>query len=326
MGYSLITAGQGLKRIMAKEIAPVYSLIGNDIFFQDTIINGITNKFLSEEGEKNTIVLGNDSEEQLLTGLNSTSLFSQKAIFVVRNSMKIKSKYSLDILDYCKSPNLDKIVIFIYDDFYLKNKLKDQISKYSIDIDMRTPFPNKIKEWVNYYLKKNKINLSNHILDQLINEYGENINNVINEIDKLYLYSNSKTEELDSKLNINIYKKENQVWKLLDSVGKRDKAKSLDIYSELYNNNTPLIKVLLNLLDLFKEILNKKMNIDSGKIIRNKIILKNLYIYENKFSIDQILFAIKLLRNCDVVSKTTSINEKYLVNAILVEICEGVYV
>ena len=118
-------------------------------------------------------------------------------------------------------------------------------------------------------------------------------NNVINEIDKLYLYSNSKVEELDSILNVNIYKKENQVWKLLDSIGKKDKSRSLDIYAELYNNNTPLIKILLNLLDFFKELINKKVNIDSGKIIRNKIILKNLYIYEGKFSIDEILYAIK---------------------------------
>ena len=50
----------------------------------------------------------------------------------------------------------------------------------------------------------------------------ESINNVINEIDKLYLYSNGKMEKINSIINSNIYKKENQVWKLLDSIGKRN--------------------------------------------------------------------------------------------------------
>ena len=323
MTNNLITPGQGLRRIMAKEITPVYTLIGDDIFFQDTIVNGIIKIFLKDGGEKNIIILGSDSEEDLLIGLNSNSLFNQKSVFVVRNSKKIKSKYQSDIIDYCKSPNDDNIVIFIYDDPYLKNKFKEQICEVSTAIDMRTPFPNKIKEWVSYYNKKNNINLSDPIINELVDNYGENINNVINEIDKLYLYSNSKVDEIDSLLNMNMYKKENQVWKLLDSIGKRDKSRSLDIYLELYNNNTPLIKILLNLLDFFKELINQKINIKSGKIIRNKIILKNLYIYGNKFSIDEILYAITVLRNCDLVSKTKSINEKYLVNSILVDICEG---
>ena len=66
-------------------------------------------------------------------------------------------------------------------------------------------------------------------------------------------------------INSNIYKKENQIWKLLDSIGKRDASNSIDIYSQLYNNNIPLIRILLNLLDLFKEMINQKLEIKEGK-------------------------------------------------------------
>ena len=55
----------------------------------------------------------------------------------------------------------------------------------------------------------------------------------------------------------------------------------------------------------------------------NKIILKNLNTYGRNFSAEQILNAIVLLRDCDLIIKTTSINEKYFFYSILVEVCEG---
>ena len=144
------------------------------------------------------------------------------------------------------------------------------------------------------------------------------------EIDKLYIYSNSKSGEVSSLIYYNNNKKENQVWKLVDSIGRKDLKKSMEIYSGLYRNNTPMIKILLNLLDLFKEMINQKINVPPN-IIRNKILLRNLNIYIDKYSTDEIIHAINALRTCDLVSKTTSINEKYLIHSILVDICEGAH-
>ena len=54
-----------------------------------------------------------------------------------------------------------------------------------------------------------------------------------------------------------------------------------------------------------------------------KPLLKNLNIYGGKYSMDDVLYGIKVLRNCDFMRKTTSIKEQYLVNSILVDICKG---
>ena len=182
---------------------------------------------------------------------------------------------------------------------------------------------NTIKEWVKYYSKRNDFDLPDSIINKLIDSYGDNINNVINEVDKLYLHSSGKIDDVDSIIKSNIYKKESQVWKLLDSIGKKNISDSITIYTQLYNNNVPMIRVLLNLLDLFKELINQKLKVKEGKFVRNKIILKNLNTYGRNFSAEQILNAIVLLRDCYIKIKTTSINEKYFFYSILVEICEG---
>ena len=323
MAKNLITPGQSLRRIMSREIVSTYSFFGKDYYFQDLIIDAISSIILSNEGEKNNYIIGIDKEEDVINNLNSNSLFSQKSVIVVKNSKKIKSKFQSEILDYCKAPTSDKVLIFIFDDPYATNKFIDELSPLSTCVDVRSPFPNKMREWAKYYSKKNNFNLSDDIINQLVENYGDNINNVINEIDKLHLYSNGKMEQINSIINSNIYKKENQVWKLLDSVGKKNISSSIDIYTQLYNNNTPMIRILLNLLDLFKELINQKLKIKEGKFIRNKIILKNLNSYSRNFSAEQILNAVTLLRDCDLIIKTTSMNEKYFFYSILVEVCEG---
>ena len=103
-----------------------------------------------------------------------------------------------------------------------------------------------------------------------------------------------------------------------------NRTNSIDIYTQLYNNNTPMIRILLNLLDLFKELINQKLKIKEGKFIRNKIILKNLNNYCRNFSTEQILNAVTLLRDCDLIVKTTSMNEKHLMHSVLAGICGGV--
>ena len=323
MAKNLISPGQGLRRIMSKEIAPVYVLLGEDYFFQDLIVDALIDFTISNKGEKFFQIMGVDPEEKLLDHMNLNSLFSQKSVVVVKNAKKIKVKFQSEIIDYCSSPSDDKIIIFIYNDPYATNKFIDQICSLSTCIDTRAPFPNKMKEWVKYYSKKNQVYLPDTSINQLVDNYGDNLSNIMNEIDKIYIQSKGDSEQITSLISSNIHKKENQIWKLLDSIGRKDAATSIEIYSQLYNNNTPIIRILLNLLDFFKELINQKINVKEGKFLRNKIILRNLNLYGNKFSVDEILNAILLLRNCDLTVKTTSINETHLFHSIVAEICEG---
>ena len=320
MAKKLITPGQTLKRIMAKEVAPVYIFLGEDSFFHDIVIDSIVNVF---EGQKVNFILGVDSEQDVINSFNMGSLFSSKEVIIIRNPKKINTKYHQEMIDYCKSPIEDKIAIFIYDDPYVSNKFIDGISSYATSVDMRAPFPNKMKEWVLYYLKKNKISLSASTVNQLLDSYGYSTRAVINEIDKINILSNGKSDDKMESLIPNYYKKETQLWKLIDAIGKKDISRGIDIYSNLYNNNIPLVRIILNLMDLFRELIDFKLNNKTGKFIRNKILLKNLNIYGAKYTMDDIMHGITTLRNCDLMGKTSSIKERYLANSILVDICEG---
>ena len=101
MAKNLITPGQALRRIISREVASIYSFFGKGHYFRDLIVNGISKIMLSNEwGEKNNFIIGVDKEEDVLSNLNSNSLFFQKSVIVVKNSKKIRSKSVAVILTF----------------------------------------------------------------------------------------------------------------------------------------------------------------------------------------------------------------------------------
>ena len=110
---------------------------------------------------------------------------------MIRNFNKISQNLKSIIIQYISKPNSDNIIIFVSDDFYSKNKFLTSISNQSFSVDTRTPFPNKIREWVNYYIKTQGLNIESPIIDELIDSFNDSISTIVNEIEKLYLFNNN---------------------------------------------------------------------------------------------------------------------------------------
>ena len=116
------------------------------------------------------------------------SLFNNKKIYIIKNFSRLPSSYQKTLTEYLNQSNIDNILIFILDDFIIKNKFSKIISEKTTVIDTRTPInKNKIKEWVIYYYNKENINISDSALDYLIDNYSDDITTIINEIEKHYL-------------------------------------------------------------------------------------------------------------------------------------------
>ena len=317
-----ISTGQIVRRIRAKEISSVYILWGDDFLLQDMVIDQLKEQFIPQ-GSKKTFHMGIDDEMSLMNELTSLSLFDDKKLIVVKNIKKISSKYYKEILEYVSSSSLDTVLVFAVNDAYYKTKFIESVSKEATNVDTRVPFPNKMKEWVGYKSKTEGMNISQNNLDVLIDLYGDNSINVYNEIVKLSIQYGDSAFDMDISTNSRI-KKDSQVWKLVDYVGKKDYRSAINSYNSLYTNNVGIGTIIFNLFSLFRDMLVSRIDKgqQKGKYVRNKILLKNYNIYSSNYSIEENLSAIKFLRDCDFLSKTTSINQKILLSIAMLQICE----
>ena len=157
------------------------------------------------------------------------------------------------------------------------------------------------------------------MINDLVDKYGDSISHVINEIENLYLFGieNSDYSQQSNKTYF--------LWQLQDAIGKKETYKSLNIANSLLNNGISLIQVITNLSNLFSQLLYREENKGKFKYTGlNKIITKNLNYYNKKYSFSEIKNAILILRNYDIIYKSSSIKDTILLDLIIVKICKGI--
>ena len=316
-----ISIGKIIRSFATNDLQPNYFLLGSDSFLQNFFVKSLKKKF---DFNQRAIYLNLKEESDvnfLIEQLNSMSLFSSKNIFVLRNfnHLSRKNQNTLDI--FLKRKELEIILVFILDDYRITNKFSKTIAEQSILIDTQTPFyEKKIKEWVIFYLKQRKYKINNQTIDFLIQNYGDDLSNIINEIEKVILFD-QKYEKVHD-YNKSIFK-QMHVWNLLDSLGNKNMNLSISIFKNLILNGYSAIPIIINLSNFYIELLSNNINSQYNGL--NKIINSRLNKYKLNYEYSEISNIILELRNIDIILKSTSIKEDLLFIPLILKICKGKY-
>ena len=312
----LFSLGQAIKNIRNNNISSSYFLYGNDIFMQDFFIEEFKKKI---NINSYLYYLGYDQEENFFNEISNLSLFDSKKLIIIKNISRLTVKSKKKLLEYLSDSKSDNYLILVKNNFDSRNKFVDSLIKESTPIDVRTPFESKMKEWVNYIIKKEKITIQdNKIIEDYIDAYGDNISNVINYI---------KIDFLSNNNSINIYNRNYYLWHFQDSIGKKDLNKSIDIFSSLLLNGNSINLMIIYLFSLFEgiyEFLKNKKNSHNNFFV-NKIIKNRFNIYSRNYSINEIEHIILKLKELDFLSKNSSININNSTLCLSTNICSGYY-
>ena len=314
-----------------REIKPnsekLYLLSGDDYFLQKFFISKL-NEINNNKYQLRYLNL--DEEEDLnilIHEISFGSLFSNNNLFILRNSTKLSIKNKDEIILYLNNPKDSLIIIFISEDYYTKNKFFKTISTISKHIDTRTPFPNKIKEWIKYYITKNKIEIDTNLLDEIIFSNNDEIYSIINEIEKLYLISDCNKIEYNAN-NLIIKNNRNiRPWQLLDSLGKKNIELSIKNMEDLLAIGYSVIPLIINQYNFYIYLL-ELFNSDTQHITvygLNKIIISNMIKYSKEYTESELMNILIDLKNMDILVKTTNLNHKNLLSIFIIKICQGYY-
>lgn len=324
------SVGQIIRRVRAREIAPVYALFGGDPFLEDYFIKELTGAFPEKSIEMKHLSLDQDTDEGLFGELSAISLFEEKRIIIVRELKKLKSKSGRkELIQYIQSPNPSIVLLLISPDYDLRKSFFKQIADHSELLDLRPPFKEEMKKWVRYIAHSHKIQITESTLDQFIHNYGDSTAHVINEIEKTAIMLGEGIELNEENLSkLEGYDRVFQLWQLQDSLGKKDLNTSLEITRSLLENGTQIPQILIRLVYLYQQMLWKKMGRSKpvGYTGINKIITSNLNRYDSSYTHNELIHLLQDLRKMDVLSKSTSLDEEALLQPFIVKICRDQYV
>ena len=322
MSYSV---GKAIRELNNKN-DNIYYLSGDDYFLQKFFITSLEKTYSNEYKTR----YFNFEEEMdvkiFFEEIVSNSLFSSKDIFIIRNITRISINNKDNILEYINNPKEDLIIILVSDDYYTKNKFSQSLASRVKLIDTRTPFPNKVREWINYYVKTKKIDIDYSLLDDIISFNNDEISTIINEIEKIYLANNCDKISYDNIDNTSKSDKNIRPWHFLDSLGDKNIQKSTSIIAALQKNGYSIIPIMINLYNFYMCMLFYKNNLgNTFSYGLNKIINNNMIQYSKKYSVNEISNIIIDLKNMDILIKTTNLNHMSLISIFIIKICQEYY-
>lgn len=304
-------------------VRPLYYIKGPDYFLQNFFINYLTNTIFKGGNVDKIILLPDEMNgSEIIHRLTSQDLFSAKKLFILRSPQKIKGKANSELVNFCKNPVLNHVLVLISDDWSSSATLK-KIEKFIDPIDTQTPFENEIKKWARYLFKNNGKTLKPEGIDILVKNSGDNLSHLNNEIEKICISSGDRDIiDVEDIKKFSGWKREHKRWEFLNALGKRNYKDSIIIGKTLITNQESMISLLYPLTYMFQEILFEKIKNGTFNNHRSYVpippsIKNNIGQYAKSFSYEEVESIIIQLGNIDKKQKSVmSIDETDLIQLI----------
>lgn len=301
-----------------REMMNFYLFYGND----DNYINKRIDRLINDINiDINDIIKYNFTDyklEDILEEASMNSMFNNNKLIIIDSNLKEDIDYELlerYINNY--NPHTYMVIKIKTDKLDTKKKIYKLFSKYAKVEELNNDLDN-LSNYVNNLLKDNNFYMSNSNINYFIAKVGNNINNIDNELEKLYLYKfdDKKIEKKDID-DLVINNIDDEIFAITNAVINNEVDKSLDLYNEFMMKNyepTQIIGLLASQFQFLYQVKylynkNKTQN-EIAKLIdvhpyRVKLAIGNLYNYTES----DLLHYISKLGKLDEDIKTGNIDK-----------------
>lgn len=273
-----------------------YLIYGTNKNIIERKIKEIANKY---EIDNNNIIRYNFKDNQtrdIIEEASMNSMFIQNKLIIVETNLKEDNLNTEELEKYIEHYNKNSYIVFVSytDKIDTRKKIYKLFLKHG-KIEETTLNQNDLYSFIKRLLEENKYEMNNYDINYLITKTGNNIDNIENELNKLFLYKmNNKTIDKVDIDDIVIENIDNEIFTITDAVVKNDIKKSLDLYNEFMNKSyevTQIIGLLANqfrFLYQVKHLTNNSKNQEEiSKYLevhpyRVKLAMQNIYNYTEK--------------------------------------------
>lgn len=251
----------------------LFLIYGIENYLIDKKIDEIIKKSKIDSDNIIRFNLEEDSIYNVLLEASTVSMFSDKKVIIVDNSNFLSAKTSLtdeevkELLKYVNNPFEDVTLVFILRDEKLdsRKKITKELIKLFKVIECNRIDNHRINDYVINYIKDKGYSISSSSVELLISKVGYDLSNIMNELDKLFIYKDENKkitrEDIDEVITKNL---EKNIFELTNAIVNKNKDKINQIYKELTLSGEDPIKLLITLSNQYRLILQVKLMRQSG--------------------------------------------------------------
>ncbi len=327
-------------------------LYGGDTYRSKQKLNVLKEEFTKKKDQKGlniSVFEANDlTLDELRKSFLSAGLFSEKRLLIIKNvlgqnllkkSEKTKGGLSEEIIKILKKVEKDKDNIIVFWDGEINEKQLNSYQKKLFLLLKKEKFSEEfkslnvaeLKKWVLKQIKFQNFKIDDQGLNLLINTFGNNLWLVNNELNKLMAWKSSeRKKEIDFSdiQSIILPKLEQDIWKLVDCLGQKNKAQALKILSDQFKQNVDVSQVISLLAHQYRTIIRIKSYLETNQVNNHYQLARVLSLHpfvcqkglaqEKNYNLRELKKTYQQLLRIDLWRKTKNIDPETLLDLLII--------
>ena len=301
MGY--IKHNEFDKQLSGQRTIPFYYFWGGESVLQQNLLE----KIQKNENLEKEILYGETLKvDQLVNAVSTATLFADKKLIVIKNAEKIKTKDEKNIAEVLGTSPTVNPLFFLCSEKISKDELRNnplirKIAELGEVVEFRQLYQNEMIEYIVHKVAGRGKTISRSDVQYFIDLTGNNLSEVKNELEKLFLYTKDKKIINSTDIeNCSGYTNQQNLYKLNDAIRIKDKQKALKVLNELIESGENEIHIIRSVYKEFNKMLLAESYIEEKKFNSRKVI-ETMRL--NKYYGEKFLAEIKKYSRSDIINK-----------------------
>ncbi|MFA4871710.1 MAG: DNA polymerase III subunit delta [Patescibacteria group bacterium] len=319
----------------------IFFIYGTDQYRCQEKLKELKNGFIQKRDKGGFNVINLDGEEigldQLKQEIMTTPFLSEKKMVVIKNIFSSDKKIEKPLAEFLKEKEsenkIDNVICFI--DFFDPQKIKlppnKKISlagplfkylasqKFVWEFNlMNNPALN---HWLKKYLVNRNIKIENEAVKELALLAGNDLNNLVSEIDKLMAYRNGRIIRIEDVKTLTNGRLDENIFNLIDALSQKNKKLALKLTSDQLNSGVHELSILKMISRQFKILLQVKSGANNSTLCLHPFVFKKALGQVKNFTPEKLVVIFKALIELESQLKTGHKNPELLFDLFIAKNC-----
>jgi DNA polymerase-3 subunit delta len=248
-----------MRELEMKHYSPVYTLCGDEPYFNDKICDKIEAEVLNEaeKGFNQSVYYGKDIDTQsIVSAAKRYPMMAERQVVIIKEAQYLKNMDALN--PYLEKPLQSTVLVLLFrgNGQLKKTNTYKLLSKYTVHESSKIP-DYKLSEWIDGYLLTKGFKTDAAGLHLIAESCGNDLNTIENELTKIFLNIGDRKSislaDIEKYIGIS---KEYSVFELQNAISRNDihkMAKIMDYFASDTKNNA-IIMVVSSLSTFFTKV------------------------------------------------------------------------
>lgn len=312
-----------------RQFKRVYLFTGEESYLRNQYSKTLRDALISADETLNLAEYsgnGIDAKEVIETAETAPFLSDYRVVTITESDFFKTSQD--DLAEYMKAIPEYTVIIFTQEEVDKKRKLYKAIKDNGHIVECSKQTEETLSKWILSKIKNEKKEITGSALRLFLNRVGDDMENVLSELEKLLCYTLNKDSitEADVKA-ICSEQTTDKVFEMIDLMSTGEQKRALSLYYDLLTLKTPPFKIMALIARQYNILFQVKCLRNSGtdkKQIASAVKVSPYFVdkyisISNRYSVDALKEAMELCADYDAAFKSGKLNDTMAVEMLIVK-------